>query len=129
MIGVTRSTPPRSNVRLVGARKRASKAGWKRQFAGISIMNGGGIQSVPPAMPASGSAKPAELMRILVTGTSGQVATSLAEKARERPDIELLRVGRPEIDLLSDAGAIADAVAALAPDVVVSAAAYTQVDQ
>jgi len=65
-------------------------------------------------------------MKVLVTGTEGQLARSLVERAGLHPGIEL--VGRPKLDLQvpgSAAGAIADA----APDIVINAAAYTAVDQ
>jgi len=65
-------------------------------------------------------------MRLLVTGTTGQVARAL--KAREGGDLEVSLVGRPQLDL-AEAGDLTDLFAAYAPDVVVSAAAYTQVDK
>lgn len=67
-------------------------------------------------------------MRIAVTGRSGQVATSLAERARNHPDVEIVLVGRPELDLCEPA-TILPALEAARPDLVVSAAAYTAVDQ
>ena len=67
-------------------------------------------------------------MRILVTGREGQVARSLAERAPAR-DVELLMLGRPELDLAGPADAIAAAVGAAQPDAIISAAAYTQVDR
>ena len=67
-------------------------------------------------------------MRVLVTGRDGQVAKSLLEKAAERPDVELLCVGRPELDLARPA-TVFDSIRKLQPDIVVSAAAYTAVDQ
>lgn len=67
-------------------------------------------------------------MRILVLGRSGQVAQSLLERAAGLPGIELTALGRPELDL-ADAGAVADAIAAFRPDLVVNAAAYTAVDK
>ena len=65
-------------------------------------------------------------MRLAVTGRDGQVARSLAERAAG--DVEIVRVGRPELDLARPE-TIAPALAAVRPDVVVSAAAYTAVDQ
>jgi len=67
-------------------------------------------------------------MRIAVTGREGQVARSLAERAAERPEIELIAVSRPDLDLAAPA-TIAPALAAAKPDLIVSAAAYTAVDQ
>ncbi len=65
-------------------------------------------------------------MRILVTGTQGQVARSLIERAPA--SVEVLALGRPEIDL-ADPASIRNAFDARAPDVVVNAAAYTAVDK
>lgn len=67
-------------------------------------------------------------MRVLVTGRTGQVATSLAEAATRWPDIELIAVGRPQLDL-TDSATILDPITEARPDVVVSAAAYTAVDK
>ena len=66
-------------------------------------------------------------MRLVVTGREGQVATALAQ-ASKRQDVEVLRLGRPELDL-ERLETIAPALRAARPDVVVSAAAYTAVDQ
>ena len=65
-------------------------------------------------------------MRLLVTGTNGQVARAL--KAREGGDLQVSLVGRPQLDL-AEAGDLTALFAAHAPEVVVSAAAYTQVDK
>lgn len=67
------------------------------------------------------------MMRIAVTGSAGQVARSLADAAT-RLGVEVVRIGRPTLDLERPSG-IASAIAAVAPDVVVNAAAYTAVDQ
>jgi dTDP-4-dehydrorhamnose reductase len=66
-------------------------------------------------------------MRIVVTGREGQVAQSLAE-AGGAAGHEIVRLGRPELDLMRPDG-IAAAISAAAPDIVVSAAAYTAVDK
>jgi dTDP-4-dehydrorhamnose reductase len=65
-------------------------------------------------------------MRILVTGKNGQVATSLQERAPE--GVEVVTLGRPELDL-ADPASIRDAFDAAVADVVVNAAAYTAVDK
>ena len=66
-------------------------------------------------------------MRLLVTGTQGQLARALIELgAAEGVAIETL--GRPDYDLLEPFG-IAEAIAATSADVVVNAAAYTAVDK
>lgn len=68
------------------------------------------------------------MIRILVTGTQGQVARALAERAACRPEIDLTLLGRPEIDLAQPAS-VGAAIMAAKPDIVVNAAAHTAVDQ
>lgn len=65
-------------------------------------------------------------MRIAVTGKTGQVVTSLIERAGK--GVTIIPLGRPEMDLANQA-TIAPALAAARADVVVSAAAYTAVDR
>jgi dTDP-4-dehydrorhamnose reductase len=67
-------------------------------------------------------------MKVLVTGREGQLARSLVERSQGVPGIELVAVGRPELDL-REPDSIRRAVRAASPDVIVSAAAYTAVDQ
>lgn len=67
-------------------------------------------------------------MRLVVTGRDGQVATSLLEAGQGRDDVEVVAVGRPTLDL-TQPDTVFDALAAVRPDLVVSAAAYTAVDQ
>jgi len=67
-------------------------------------------------------------VRIVVTGREGQVVSCLIEAAAGRPDVEVVALGRPELDL-AQPETIAAAIAAAAPALVVSAAAYTAVDQ
>ncbi|TCR69974.1 dTDP-4-dehydrorhamnose reductase [Bosea sp. BK604] len=67
-------------------------------------------------------------MKIVVTGTKGQVVTALRARAAVIPGISLVAIGRPELDL-ADAGGVFDAIRAQSPDIVVNAAAYTAVDQ
>jgi dTDP-4-dehydrorhamnose reductase len=64
-------------------------------------------------------------MRILVTGSEGQVARSLAEQADGHA---LVFAARPELDLARPE-TIEAAVARIHPDLIVSAAAYTAVDK
>jgi dTDP-4-dehydrorhamnose reductase len=66
-------------------------------------------------------------MRLIVTGTQGQVARSLLERARDC-GVRLELVGRPTLDL-ADAQSVANALAGRSADVVVNAAAYTAVDR
>jgi len=65
-------------------------------------------------------------MRIAVTGKSGQVTSAL--QALKAPDIEVITIGRPELDLLAPS-MVRETIAKLKPDVVVSSAAYTAVDK
>lgn len=66
-------------------------------------------------------------MKILVTGREGQVVQSLLEKASQCPDLEVLSLGRPELDITKPE-TVRSAIEAIKPDLVVSAAAYTAVD-
>lgn len=67
-------------------------------------------------------------MRLVVTGRDGQIATSLLEAGKARDGIEVVAVGRPALDL-TQPDTVFQALAAARPDIVVSAAAYTAVDQ
>lgn len=67
-------------------------------------------------------------MRIAVTGREGQVVSSLVERARLDPSVEILPLGRPALDL-TQPETVHEAIRADRPDLVVSAAAYTAVDQ
>ncbi len=66
-------------------------------------------------------------MRIAVTGRSGQLVTAMLTLAEEA-GVEVLAVGRPELDLERPETAEA-VIAAVKPDLIVSAAAYTAVDK
>lgn len=66
-------------------------------------------------------------MRIVVTGKTGQVATSLIERGTAAGH-EVIAIGRPELDL-ADPGSVLRALEEVHPDVIVSAAAYTAVDK
>jgi dTDP-4-dehydrorhamnose reductase len=66
------------------------------------------------------------MMRIAVTGSKGQAATSLLERAEGK--VEVVALGRPALDLVDRAAVLAGLEAAR-PDVVVNAAAYTAVDK
>jgi dTDP-4-dehydrorhamnose reductase len=66
--------------------------------------------------------------RIVVTGKKGQVAMALQERAAARPDIDLVALGRPQLDL-EDLETVVSAIVETAPDLVVNAAAYTAVDR
>lgn len=67
-------------------------------------------------------------MKILVTGTEGQLARALAAISQDRADIQLIRIGRPKLDLeIPDS--FEPILEATAPDLVINAAAHTGVDQ
>ena len=66
-------------------------------------------------------------MRVLITGTQGQLARAFAERGGASSDIEIICLGRPELDLAVPE-TIDRAVHAIRPDVVISAAAFTAVD-
>lgn len=65
-------------------------------------------------------------LRLVVTGRDGQVATALAGRAG--PDLEVIRVGRPDLDLAAQ-GDPTGVFAAHRPDVIINAAAFTAVDR
>lgn len=67
-------------------------------------------------------------MRIVVTGVEGQVARALAERGDGRGH-DMVRLGRPALDLASGDGEVTAALVAARPDLIISAAAYTAVDK
>ncbi|TJV24025.1 MAG: dTDP-4-dehydrorhamnose reductase [Mesorhizobium sp.] len=67
-------------------------------------------------------------MRLVVTGRDGQVAASLLEAGQAAAGVEVIAIGRPQLDLARP-DTVIEAIAAAKPDIVVSAAAYTAVDQ
>lgn len=67
-------------------------------------------------------------MRILVTGTKGQLVSSLIERGQEASDLDVQVMGRPELDL-AHPETISSALGNLEFDAIVNAAAYTAVDQ
>ncbi|WP_337270873.1 dTDP-4-dehydrorhamnose reductase [Oryzifoliimicrobium ureilyticus] len=68
------------------------------------------------------------LKRMVVTGKEGQVVQSLLERAKQQQMFEVIALGRPQMDLSQPEG-LFDAIASVQPDIIVSAAAYTAVDQ
>ncbi len=66
------------------------------------------------------------MMRIAVTGSMGQLATSLIDRAG--PEFEIVLLGR-RVFLLEDRRAVLAGLRAARPDVVINAAAYTAVDR
>lgn len=66
-------------------------------------------------------------MKILVTGSNGQLGTELVTRYSERPNDELFVGDLPDIDITSELS-IASTFASIAPDVVINCAAWTAVD-
>lgn len=66
-------------------------------------------------------------MRIAVTGKQGQVVSALLERGSVA-GVEIVAVGRPELDLV-DRASIRTVLSQIKPNVIVSAAAYTAVDK
>jgi dTDP-4-dehydrorhamnose reductase len=66
-------------------------------------------------------------VKVLVIGREGQLARSLVEAA-DTPGVQVVSVGRPDVDLV-DEKSVAAMVAGERPDVVVNAASYTAVDK
>ncbi len=66
-------------------------------------------------------------MRLIVTGTQGQVVSALIERGPAQ-GVEIVAVGRPELDL-ADPASIEAALARVEVDAIVNAAAYTAVDK
>lgn len=67
-------------------------------------------------------------MRMLVTGREGQLARALCERGGGSR-FEVFTLGRPQLDLSGPAEALIEVVEMERPQVIVSAAAYTQVDK
>ena len=67
-------------------------------------------------------------VRVLVTGNEGQLARSLGGARRTSSNVEIIGVGRPELDL-ERPETIERMVSELAPHIVISAAGYTAVDR
>jgi dTDP-4-dehydrorhamnose reductase len=66
--------------------------------------------------------------RMVVTGREGQVVTSLVERAAVHDRFEVIAIGRPTLDL-SRPESVEAVLYNACPDVIISAAAYTAVDQ
>lgn len=67
-------------------------------------------------------------MKILITGSLGQVGTCLVEQLQSYPDTEILAVDRNKLDI-TDHIAVEETVSAFQPDVIINAAAHTAVDK
>lgn len=67
-------------------------------------------------------------MKILITGSRGQVGSSLVEQLKGMNNVELTALDRTELDI-TDAHAVKDLILSLTPDVIINAAAHTAVDR
>lgn len=67
-------------------------------------------------------------MKILVTGSNGQVGTALTGLLNVRDDVELLAVDRNELDITNQT-AVDKLVLRFEPDFIINAAAHTAVDK
>lgn len=65
-------------------------------------------------------------MRVAVTGLSGQVVSAIIERAP--PEVEIIAIGRPQLEL-SRREAVLNSLRHARCDVIINAAAYTQVDK
>ncbi len=65
-------------------------------------------------------------MRIVVTGTTGQVVSAILSATPS--DVKVTALGRPDIDL-ADPGSLRGPIVAARPDIILSVAAYTAVDK
>lgn len=67
-------------------------------------------------------------MRVLVTGSKGQLATSLIERAAHLRNLDIIAVSRPAFDLM-DRQSVINTITDERPDIVISCGAYTAVDR
>jgi dTDP-4-dehydrorhamnose reductase len=67
-------------------------------------------------------------LKVLVVGRSGQLARTLVERGAGLPGLELVALGRPDLDL-EQPGSAALGIARTGADVVINAAAFTAVDK
>lgn len=65
---------------------------------------------------------------IVATGTRGQVVSALRDLIANQPNVELVTIGRPKLDLTAEDHDIAENIVKLKPDIVVGTAAFTSVD-
>ncbi|ABM24307.1 dTDP-4-dehydrorhamnose reductase [Shewanella sp. W3-18-1] len=71
---------------------------------------------------------PRTIMKILITGSNGQVGSSLVKQLNQMPEIEFLAVDRQQLDI-TDCEAVNKLVNELKPNAIINAAAHTAVDR
>lgn len=67
-------------------------------------------------------------MKILVTGSHGQVGSCLVKQLSQMPDVEFLAVDREQLDITNSA-VVSKLVNQFKPDAIINAAAHTAVDK
>ena len=67
-------------------------------------------------------------MKILITGSNGQVGSCLVDRLKLKPEIEFLALNRQQLDI-TDPAQVDTIVKLFNPDVIINAAAYTAVDK
>lgn len=67
-------------------------------------------------------------MKVLITGSNGQIGSCLVKQLQFCPDTEILAVDRSRLDI-TDQAAVQEIVSAFKPDIIINAAAYTAVDK
>ncbi|STQ74772.1 dTDP-4-dehydrorhamnose reductase [Grimontia hollisae] len=68
------------------------------------------------------------MMKILVTGSLGQVGRCLVEQLKNVDGVDFIALDRDKLDI-TDSNAVADVVLSFQPNVIINAAAYTAVDR
>ncbi|USH03255.1 dTDP-4-dehydrorhamnose reductase [Grimontia kaedaensis] len=67
-------------------------------------------------------------MKLLITGSFGQVGRCLVERLNNMAGVEFLALDREELDI-TDESAVFNVVTSFSPEVIINAAAYTAVDR
>lgn len=67
-------------------------------------------------------------MKVLITGSNGQVGSCLVKQLQSCPNTEILAVDRNELDITSQSSVV-ETVNEFKPNIIINAAAYTAVDK
>src|SRR5690606_41732895 len=126
------STPPGLRATWAGRRARTSRAACAKRSSGILKPGHGGGVYVQAPIAANVSASQRALTdmrsaRLLITGSQGQVGRELVARG-ETAGFEVIALARNDLDI-SDASAVAHAIADTTPDIVINAATYTAVER
>nr|WP_319555507.1 dTDP-4-dehydrorhamnose reductase [uncultured Vibrio sp.] len=68
------------------------------------------------------------MIKVIVTGSNGQVGACLTSKLKLRADVELFTFGSKELDI-TDSSRVTSVIRSIQPNVIINAAAYTAVDK